>query len=654
MFNLEGIQQAAQQVAFNGGVDTTKLTTAQFFSSVNYLQHSGPLSDLKSKTEFDQLTPGVDSLFNHFATFRYVDNLLDKYEPDSHFVGYQLRHNFGRNTEDLDNSIDAARSSNQYSAAQLNALQNGIQRSITNASVRQFAARQAMSNPTADKLIKWSSTASNATSTGYQPYSWTDFAYCKHYGKIPNNRLVTLRRYPFPVSDILKGADQSPLVPMAQAVTWFGGETGNKLSGLGNWTWDMPWESLEVTLQDIDGNEVIVDDLIKIIDGVGGKFGAGLSKLLKKVYETASLNNNASSASQISGMDVKIQEYIKSLYDKDKGPYWNRIYGPVNVIHKSSRRTRGIQNAWGTQFTLKFHYQFRSFSGMSPKMAALDLISNFMSLTFNDAQFLGQLNRYFPKTGLKFSPTTTQVLTDLVLKWGKGELSSKDALTGINAIVKSEANVFGNLKNQLVKDPLKVGGTALNAFALSTFKDSFPKILSVKSALSDRPVGEWHLVVGNPMQPIFVMGDLICVKTLATFDEEIGPDDFPTGITFDVTLQQAKPRDKSAIERMLNGGVGSLTATRLNPPSSADDTFGEENNARYKEITQANFSNETADPALQRYKDRVGLAYNYKTNSSSAGQSGRQSNRIQSKDAAFTNNIDAVLNTYFRKNMTKS
>jgi hypothetical protein len=227
-------------------------------------------------------------------------------------------------------------------------------------------------------------------------------------------------------------------------------------------------------------------------------------------------------------------------------------------------------------------------------------------------------------------------------------------LTGINAIVKSEANVFGNLKNQLVKDPLKVGGTALNAFALSTFKDSFPKILSVKSALSDRPVGEWHLVVGNPMQPIFVMGDLICVKTLATFDEEIGPDDFPTGITFDVTLQQAKPRDKSAIERMLNGGVGSLTATRLNPPSSADDTFGEENNARYKEITQANFSNETADPALQRYKDRVGLAYNYKTNSSSAGQSGRQSNRIQSKDAAFTNNIDAVLNTYFRKNMTKS
>jgi hypothetical protein len=441
---------------------------------------------------------------------------------------------------------------------------------------------------------------------------------------------------------------------MAQAVTWFGGETGNKLSGLGNWTWDMPWESLEVTLQDIDGNEVIVDDLIKIIDGVGGKFGQGLSKLLKTVYETASLNNNASSASQISGMDVKIQEYIKSLYDKDKGPYWNRIYGPVNVIHKSSRRTRGIQNSWGTQFTLKFHYQFRSFSGMSPKMAALDLISNFMSLTFNDAQFLGQLNRYFPRTGLKFSPTTTQVLTDLVLKWGKGELSSKDALTGINAIVKSEANVFGNLKNQLVKDPLKVGGTALNAFALSTFKDSFPKILSVKSALSDRPVGEWHLVVGNPMQPIFVMGDLICVKTLATFDEEIGPDDFPTGITFDVTLQQAKPRDKSAIERMLNGGVGSLTATRLNPPSSADDTFGEENNARYKEITQANFSNETADPALQRYKDRVGLAYNYKTNSSSAGQSGRQSNRIQSKDAAFTNNIDAVLNTYFRKNMTKS
>ena len=625
------------------------LTTAQFFSSVNYLQKTAPLSDLKTATKFDQLTPGVDSLFNHFAVFRYVDNLLDKYEPDAHFVGYQLRHNFNNNKDDLKKDIADLQSGGGFTAPQLNALQSGLQRSISNAGIRQIAAKDAMSNPSAANIIKWSSTTSNATTLGYQPYAWTDFAYCKYYGKIPNNRLVTLRRYPFPVSDLLKGANQSPIIPMAQAVTWFGGESGNKLSGIGNWNWDMPWATLEVKEQQIDGNEVLVSDLTTILDGIGGKFGTGLRKLLDQVIATAQLNNNEAKAAEISGMDEQIQSYIKTLYDADKGPYWNRVYGPVNVVHKSSRRDRGIQNSWGTQFTLKFHYQFRSFSGLSPKMAALDLISNFMALTFNDAQFLGQLARYFPRPGLKFDPTTTQVLTDLVLKWGKGELGTKEALGGLKKIVQAQSAVFGKLKDDLVNDPLKVVGTSINAFALDKFKGVLPKILSVKSALSDRPVGEWHIVVGNPMQPIFVMGDLICVKTSAVFDEEIGPDDFPTGITFDVTLQQAKPRDKTAFERMLNQGEGSLTATRLNPPSSASDTFGEENNKRYKEITEATFTDENADPALYRYKDRVGLAYRYKT----PGDAGGGRNGID-KDSKFSTNIDGVLNTYFRRNITKS
>jgi hypothetical protein len=625
------------------------LTTAQFFSSVNYLQNNVPLSDLKTATKFDQLTPGVDSLFNHFAVFRYVDNLLDKYEPDAHFVGYQLRHNFGNNADDLKAAVRDLQANSALSSSQLGALRSALGRSVANAAIRQVAAKDSMSNPTADKIIKWSSEISNATSLGYQPYAWTDFAYCKYYGKIPNNRLVTLRRYPFPVADVLKGADQSPLIPMAQAVTWFGGESSNKLSGIGNWTWDMPWATLEVKEQQIEGNEVLVSDLTSILDGIGGKFGTGLRKLLDQVIATSQLNNNQAKAAEISGVDADIQAYIRTLYDADKGPYWNRVYGPVNVIHKSSRRDRGIQNSWGTQFTLKFHYQFRSFSGLSPKMAALDLISNFMALTFNDAQFLGQLARYFPKPGLKFDPTTTQVLTDLVLKWGKGELASKEALTGLKTIIQAQSAVFGKLKEDLVNDPLKVGGTAVNAFALDKFKGAFPKILSVKSALSDRPVGEWHIVVGNPMQPIFVMGDLICVKTSAEFDEEIGPEDFPTGITFSVTLQQAKPRDKTAIERMLNQGIGSLTATRLNPPSSADDTFGEENNEKYKQITEGTFSNENDDPALHRYKDRVGLAYRYNT----PGDAGGGRNGI-AKNSDFSKNIDGVLNTYFRRNITKS
>ena len=51
-------------------------------------------------------------------------------------------------------------------------------------------------NPTASKLIEWSRQKRNACE-----YSWEDFLYCKNYGKVPNNYMVTLRRFGTPVGD---------------------------------------------------------------------------------------------------------------------------------------------------------------------------------------------------------------------------------------------------------------------------------------------------------------------------------------------------------------------------------------------------------------------------------------------------------------------
>lgn len=650
-----------------GNTGSTNLTTQDFFSSVNYLTNDKKLADIKNDIPVDPISGGVESLFNHFAVFRYVENFtVDKYEPDAHFVGYYLRHEFGADRAAAEALVAAADRAEQAvinsSAPEISRLPIGDRQRLADSArgsvdrvadrntARQAAMKEYVSNPTAERIINWSKNISRHTNIGYQPYAWTDFAYCKFYGKVPNNRMITLRRYPFPIHDHLKGPDLSALIPMAQAITWFGGETDNKLSAIGNWQWDMPWEKLTVTEQNVDGNEVLISDLTGILSGIGGKFGTALAKSLELIMNTANIGTNPKKAAEISGMDKDIQTYIKGLYNKDAGPYWNRIYGPVNVVHESSRRMRGIQTSWQTGFTIKFHYQFRSFSGMSPKMAALDLMSNFMALTFNDAQFLGQLARYFPKTGVKFDPTTTQVLTDLLMGWGMGKLSTKQALNKISAIIKAQGQVFKTLKEEVQKNPASVAGDAVNAFALSKFKDAMPKLISVKSALADRPVGEWHIVVGNPMNPIFVMGDLICTKTTAKFDEEIGPDDFPTGITFEVSLQQGKPRDKTAIERMLNQGIGSLTTTRLNPPTSANDTFGTENNDLYKKIYGGEADlNSQSDPSFKRYKDRVNLAYGI----SSANDSGAKVSNKKNTISEFKGEVDTLLTTYFRKNIAK-
>ena len=89
-------------------------------------------------------------------------------------------------------------------------------------------------NPSATELIRWAADSAsenlNGTTIGPTPYQLNDFLWCKWYGKIPNNRLLTLRRYPIPVEDNLQIAkEKMPLIPTAQAVTWWGGETGNSI-----------------------------------------------------------------------------------------------------------------------------------------------------------------------------------------------------------------------------------------------------------------------------------------------------------------------------------------------------------------------------------------------------------------------------------------
>jgi hypothetical protein len=70
-------------------------------------------------------------------------------------------------------------------------------------------------------------------------YSYSDFLYCKYHGKIPNNYMLTLRRFHLPVVDDImspKTFDYKSNQPvdtrqpdLARAVTWMSEATGNKL-----------------------------------------------------------------------------------------------------------------------------------------------------------------------------------------------------------------------------------------------------------------------------------------------------------------------------------------------------------------------------------------------------------------------------------------
>ena len=635
---------------FNG------LAVERAFAGVNYIQGLSVVDQLnvvQSKIlnpDKDGVQPTPSSIFNKFTVFSYAPlNAGLAYQEGGHFIGYPSRlatsdssniqadsdgqkanliNKITRAQMELDSKtglnqaqIDSAKSSLDKQAARINS---------SNPDKNYIAIQQSIrSNPTAANLIKWGAELSSSTPYGFQPFSYTDFIFCKNYGKIPNNRLITLRRYPFPIEDSVRiGTDRKrSAIPIAQAVTWFGGDTENSISKLGVFSWDIPWNELEVKQQDIEGNEILVSDVVNLLGGMGGKYKDTISQFLTAAH--VGMTGKDVDVAGYTGYDKLMQEYQRKLYSE--GPFWNRIYGPVNVIHKTMQRSRGIQTTnWNTQFVINFHYSFRSFNGLSPKIVALDLISNFMNLTYQDAQFLNQLSRYFAKTGVKFDPSMQEILGNILTSWGTtlNGSNTQNLINAINSWKEAYSATTQKFKTSFINSPLatalseaeKLGQLAL--FSGGRLEKTMPKLISVKSALSDRAVGEWHLTVGNPMNPIFVMGDLLVTDTKMTFDEEMGPDDFPTGIKFTVTLKQGKPRDKTSIERMLNQGTTRLTYGEM-ATSAAEDTFGSPNNKQYDEMVKSKSSEKltqtinaaSGDSVIGRYRDRFRLGYGISTTS---------------------------------------
>jgi hypothetical protein len=456
------------------------------------------------------------------------------------------------------------------------------------------AAREEVQDPTATKIVKWANDqavkGANHKGPLYPyPYSLSDFYHCKWYGQIPNNRLLTLRRYPIPVEDNLAvAAEKLPLVPIAQAVTWWGEGTGNTLGKILAMTWGFNWTTYPKKgeeIQDVQGNEI---QLEQIFDVLGIKTE---NEPARQLLITAFANQSGTNPYALSGFDKVLQENIKKQYED--GAYANRIRGPLNVITETQQRDRGYTFSSGTGgIVLTFEYKLRTLGTprLNPKIVMLDLISNFLSLTYNRASFWGGGYRYFQQTG----PLLPGFNTDSMEK-GDYANASKDLLSMLTQMV---AGGGSDLKDFINKAISAAGSSVTDTQGIEDiFKTAVESRVGqnllasrlgalhqtplVMRALADgRAVGEWHLMVGNPMDPAAVIGNLILKSTSIDFGEELGADDFPTEVKFTVTLDHGRPRAKQDIESIFNHGGGDMFFTALEPPASTRNSFGEYNSQR--------------------------------------------------------------------------
>lgn len=492
-----------------------------------------------------------------------------------------------------------------------------------------------ITNPTTTNIIEWS----NKDNWGRTPYKFTDFVFCKYWNVIPNNRLLTLRKYAVPVYDNLnfpnmylddKGQQPNPetnAAPIATVVSYFDGESANKLNDFIKFSTGTKWKEINADIHNVTGDEgsnprAVIDEMFE--KGGFGGVGAEANMINKILGTSGGVTGKIFSFGKFVGLISPPNGYNghnQAAWDKLKTTnidpreqlYSNKITGPVNRVTTTKARDAGID--FSQSFNMVCEYIARPIGGVNTKAAMLDILANCMEMASPDAVWWGGGYRFMIEPHMypfKREDFTNTMMEDLyagkifgkdgaiahglegMLNLGKKDGSSSfewsNVTSAIGNVISQTIGAIGNMlqsissslfgESSTLSGWIKKGtdamaseedqqkGTArLNEMFKNLnlmWKDQviqqtvMPSIQGMKSILTGEPTGNWHLTVGNPLNPIMVCGNLICSKMNVEWDSELGPDDFPVSLKVTYELQHAMPRDKSGIQSMFNRGSGKI------------------------------------------------------------------------------------------------
>lgn len=391
--------------------------------------------------------------------------------------------------------------------------------------------------PTARNIIQYSK---DLDSMAFK-YDFSDFIQCEHYGQISNSYMVTLRRFAYPVADdILNpkqvGPDGKPVdasqPDLARAITWMSPGLGNDIKEILNFNHKLNWEEIESQVQEIQSSAKKRGKLGAMIDG-------------NPLFQAIENGANGYTAEQTAIANDKGEGF-----DPLKETYPNTVFGPLNVIKKVLARQQGLE--FEQEFKLTFHYDLRAYGNTSPKVAFMDSLSNILALTYNNAPFWGGATRYTGSgsLGKPFGDYDKLRSGDYAGFLAGIGTQLKDTLgNGFNDI--SAALESGNLGDSKILDNVIGGG-------LMKLMNGPQGGQVVNALLTGDPTGQWHLTIGNPMNPMMMIGNLACTDSSVSFEGPLGFEDFPSKMKVEITLKPARMRDKGEIESMFNAGRGRM------------------------------------------------------------------------------------------------
>lgn len=436
-------------------------------------------------------------------------------------------------------------------------------------------------------LLKISTNSSYGIGNGTSVYKLADFMYCKNLGKVSNNHLITLRRYKVPVGDNIyymsNTGDEdnlfSCLPDVAHMVTWFGTDD-NKLSDIVKMTFNATWKPIEVeeSAQNVPSQAdsektgilgMVANTLNPAYNKAVGAGVSGNHNLTSWLGSKHFLGNvNFGKPGQYEGNEALTN------YDKHK------IYTPKNTIQSNHYYEGKI--LFNHEFTLNFSYKLRSYDNLNQKSAMIDLINNILLTTFTRGTFWGgsvkligapgnnsslkKMNAFVDETWDKLAGFAENVLTGAV-NWQELLGSLSDA---VGAMVNSAGDAAKKFWNEPTSVAKEYGEKVVDFWQKHDFSTAVkgalkntlgrPALYAINSFVSGENLGLWHVTIGNPLNPIMVIGNLIVTNTELSFgDCPLGMDDFPTEIRCAVTLKHCKPRDLTDISRMFTKGEGTIS-----------------------------------------------------------------------------------------------
>ena len=366
-------------------------------------------------------------------------------------------------------------------------------------------------NPSGSNIV---STFNEAAVDHAMQYKWGDFLYLDNYGKVPNNHLITLRRFPNPSNDNLLSNLQNPNRDTARLLTYIDGED-NKFEKVFSFSAGFEWKKFKSEIQTIQKSKTGWSsmDFLGYAD-TSGKFA---------------------------------QEKLRGKAATEFNPYAdhanNYTFGPIDVIDNVTARTTGLN--FSQNMTLKFRYAVKSYDGISTKAAFLDIIGNMLTMTTNKAPFWGGAVRMIGGGGFSGPMGDADMLKN-------GDVAGWMDSFVVDLAKKVSAPFKGGDIMKGIKT--MTGNIAASMFGGKLEKMGRPEKFSLYSLLTGTPTGEWHLTIGNPFNPAMMFGNLIMKDASFSMEGPFTADDVPSYVNLEIKLEHAMPRDKFAIQRMFNFG----------------------------------------------------------------------------------------------------